>query len=72
MRIEEGANFVCFRHRLAQKVEALASRSGAKKLTPVALPPGSFRLVTSPNRTGSPPTPKIMGMVSVAALATRL
>ena len=31
MRIEEGANFVCFRHRLAQKVEALSFEKWGKK-----------------------------------------
>src|SRR5262249_19214028 len=36
---------------------------------PVRLPPGRFRLATSPTLTGSTPTPKTIGMVAVAALA---
>ena len=36
---------------------------------PVRLPPGRFRLATSPSATGSPPTKKTIGIVVVAAFA---
>jgi hypothetical protein len=36
---------------------------------PVALPAGRARLATSPNLTGSSPTPNKIGIVVVAALA---
>ena len=42
-----------------------------RKLTPVILPPGRARLVTSPILIGSAPTEKTMGIVVVAALAAR-
>ena len=47
----------------------LAATSWAKKLMPVALPPGRARLATRPSLTGSSPTPKTIGIVAVAALA---
>src|SRR5215469_2978901 len=47
----------------------LASISLAKKLNPVALPPGRARLATKPSATGSSPTANIIGIVVVAALA---
>ena len=47
----------------------LATSSAAKKLTPVALPPGRARLATRPSLTGSSPTPNTIGIVAVAALA---
>src|SRR4051794_13202285 len=36
-------------------------------VTPVRLPPGRFRLATSPSLTGSPPVRKTIGIVAVAA-----
>jgi hypothetical protein len=39
---------------------------------PVTLPPGRPKLVTSPSWTGSPPVVKTIGIVVVAAFATRL
>jgi hypothetical protein len=39
----------------------LALISWAKKLMPVALPPGQARLATRPSLTGSSPTPKTIG-----------
>ena len=47
----------------------LAVNALTKKLTPVALPPGRFRLATRPNLMGSLPVTKTMGIVVVAALA---
>src|SRR5262249_36550906 len=47
----------------------LARTSEVKKLMPVALPPGRARLATKPCATGSPLTPKAIGIVAVAALA---
>ena len=44
-----------------------------KKLTPVMVPPGRFRLATSPSSTGSLPSANTIGMavpVALAALAT--
>src|SRR5262245_34224679 len=41
----------------------------AKKVTPVMLPSGRLRLLTSPRTTGSLPTAKTMGIVCVAAFA---
>ena len=46
--------------------------SSVKEVTPVTLPPGRFRLATNPNCTGSVPVVKTMGIVLVAAFATRL
>src|SRR5262249_28717353 len=40
-------------------------------LKPVRLPPGRLRLATSPDRTGSAPTPNTIGMLIVAAVAAR-
>jgi hypothetical protein len=40
-----------------------------KKLTPVRLPPGRFRLATRPNLIGSAPIAKTIGMTAEAALA---
>src|SRR5262249_2791112 len=42
-----------------------------KELTPVALPPGWARLATRPSLTGSSLTPKTIGIVWVAVVATR-
>jgi hypothetical protein len=47
----------------------LATSSAVKKLTPVRLPPGRLKLATSPCFTGSPPAPKTMGIVEMAAFA---
>jgi hypothetical protein len=47
----------------------LAITSLAKKLMPVALPPGRPRLATRPNLAGSSPTANAIGIVVVAALA---
>jgi hypothetical protein len=38
----------------------------------VSLPPGRFRLATSPSSTGSTATPKRIGIVAVAAFAAKL
>jgi hypothetical protein len=43
--------------------------SFAKVAMPVRFPPGRLRLATRPNATGSPPVPKTIGMVAVAAFA---
>jgi hypothetical protein len=40
-----------------------------KLVTPVRLPPGRFKLATSPTSTGSTATLKTMGIVVVAAFA---
>ena len=52
---------------------SISSRLGAsvlyRKLVPVRLPPGRFRLDTRPSLTASPPIEKTIGMVAVAALA---
>ena len=46
-----------------------AASSAAKKLIPVALPPGRARLVTSPSLTGSSGTMNTVGIVVVACAA---
>ena len=43
--------------------------STVKLVTPVTLPPGWFRLGTSPSATGSAPILKMTGIVLVAAFA---
>ena len=48
-----------------------ADSSAAKKLMPVALPPGRDRLATRPSRTGSSGTMKTTGIVVVARAAAR-
>ena len=45
------------------------STAWVNRLTPVALPPGQFRLATSPDLTTSPPLLKTIGTVEVAAFA---
>ena len=45
--------------------------STSKMPSPVRLPSGRFKLVTSPNVTGSNPTAKTIGVVEVAAFAIR-
>ena len=47
----------------------LVTSGSVKKVTPVTLPPGRLRLVTSPDTTGSLPIAKTIGIVAVAALA---
>ncbi len=47
----------------------LGATSTPELVTPVRLPPGRFRLATSPISTGSKPISKTMGSVLVAALA---
>jgi hypothetical protein len=50
-----------------------SSRFGAtswfRLVTPVTLPPGRFRLATSPTSTGSAPVPKTIGISRVAGYA---
>jgi hypothetical protein len=41
-------------------------------VAPVTLPPGRLKLETNPSWTGSPPVVKTIGIVAVAAFATRL
>ena len=50
-------------------INLIAAVAVVRKLTPVILPPGWLRLVTSPSLIGSPPVPKTIGIVEVAALA---
>ena len=45
--------------------------STSKLLTPVALPPGRFKLATRPSLIGSSPVVNTIGTVEVAALAAR-
>jgi hypothetical protein len=49
----------------------LPTTGALKKLTPVMLPPGRLRLLTSPGSTGSPPIANTMGIVVVAAFAAK-
>ena len=48
-----------------------AASSAGTKLTPVAFPPGCARLATRPASTGSLPVVNTIGIVAVAALASR-
>jgi hypothetical protein len=56
-----------------RKVFSISSRFGPSivpnPVTPVILPPGRFKLATSPKATGSTPTKKTIGMVLLAAFA---
>src|SRR5262245_24798262 len=47
----------------------LDASSAAKKFTPVAVPPGRFRLTTRPSLAGSSTVTKTIGIVVVAAFA---
>jgi len=58
-----------FGRRSCNSPSCLAPSSAAIDVTPVTLPPGQFRLATRPDRTGSPPVVKTIGIVAVAALA---
>jgi len=51
------------------KPTRLAPNASVRKLTPVMLPPGRFKLATKPASTGSLPAVKTMGMLAVAAFA---
>src|SRR5262249_28664998 len=62
MRTAPGTNW-------SNKSSCFAPTSLARKVTPVALPPGRLRLATSPSLTGSPPLAKTTGNAVVAALA---
>lgn len=52
-----------------KRPKRLPSIAGSRGATPVALPPGLFRLATSPSCTGSAPLIKTIGIVAVAAFA---
>ena len=54
---------------LCSSSSRFGSSSTLSVVTPVRLPPGRFRLATSPSATGSAPVRKTTGMVLVAALA---
>ena len=56
--------------QLEPKCQPFRFQLTCKKLIPVGFPPGGARLATRPSLTGSSPTPKTIGIVVVAALAT--
>ena len=63
-------DYVRLGYQFSQQFYAFVRQSpSARKLTPVALPPGRARLATRANLTGSSPVMKVMGMVDVAVLA---
>src|SRR6516165_7006118 len=51
---------------------SLPASSRFIEVMPVTLPPGWLKLATRPDRTGSPPISKTIGIVAVAALATKV
>ena len=71
IRIDQYPDDRCLGHDLAQQVEPLRPSPPARKLAPVTLPPGRFRLATRPSLTGSSPVAKTIGIVAVASLAAR-
>jgi hypothetical protein len=68
-RIDQHGNPNGLGHQVVQEPSRLATNSEVKVLMPVALPPGRARLPTKPSLTGSSATPKMIGIVVVAALA---
>ena len=69
-RVDEHGNGGRRRQQFVQQLQPLLPlRLRFKLVTPVRLPPGRFRLATSPILTGSAATAKTIGMVAVAALA---
>ena len=59
------------REKLSQWIEANKFIANAPDniVTPVAFPPGRFKLATKPSRTGSSPVMKVIGIELVAAFA---
>src|SRR5215831_5924937 len=69
-RIDKQRDAIGCRHRLGARAACVwPPVQPAKKLTPVALPPGRLRLATTPSLTGSPVAPNTIGIVVVTALA---
>src|SRR6516165_11485567 len=68
-RIKEYGNANSLGTMSCKSRSRLPTTSLTKKLIPVALPLGRARLATRPSPTGSSPTPKMIGIVAVAALA---
>src|SRR5215472_17101407 len=52
-----------------QELQPSRGEQIGEEVTPVTLPPGRFRLATSPSLTGSVPSVNTIGIVAVAALA---
>src|SRR5262245_532483 len=63
------ANVVVLGTRSRNNSSRFAARGDVKKVTPVTLPLGRLRLLTSPGATGSPPIANTIGIDVVAALA---
>src|SRR5262245_26434982 len=55
--------------RAAQELHALGYQLDGKEIDAGGVAPGRLRVATSPSLTGSPPAPKTIGIVVVAALA---
>src|SRR5215813_7710775 len=70
--IDEHGKSLELRYQFVHEADLLCGNSPVMKLTPVVLPPGRLRLIARPACTGSPEAMKTMGMVAVAALATRV
>ena len=68
-RVDEERNDGRRGHQLVQQLQPLRPQLHVQVVTPVRLPPGRFRLATSPASTGSAPVRKTIGIVAVAALA---
>ena len=69
VRINERSNDVRRRGQLVQQLQRFDPSSTPNTVTPVRLPPGRLRLVTSPTSTGSNPIMKTIGIVVVVAFA---
>ena len=68
-RVDQQSNSGCFWDQLARSSSRFGPISTFKLCTPVTLPPGRFRLDTSPASTGSTAVAKTIGIVAVAAFA---
>jgi len=69
VRINERSNDVRRRGQLVQQLQRFDPSSTPNTVTPVRLPPGRLRLVTSLTSTGSNPIMKTIGIVVVVAFA---
>src|SRR5437016_12200984 len=67
--VDKHGEFGRRRHRLLQKLQPFFPASNVSAVVPVMLPPGRFKLATSPSATGSPAMKNTIGIDVVAALS---
>jgi hypothetical protein len=68
-RVDKQGNDIVAGSTSCASSNRFGATSSNNRVTPVRLPPGLFRLATSPNAVGSVPTENTIGIVAVAAFA---